>query len=106
MFNPKRAESNYFVPDLIFGKENCVKNDKSLLHTAAIPLNFFSQSRLWVDQEGKMIVDDESKGDEQVESDHWCVTSWKFRLSTILLLKICQDNAVLISIAGSDARLE
>ena len=39
VFNPKRAESNYFVHDLIFGKENCVKNGKSLLHAAAIPLD-------------------------------------------------------------------
>ena len=32
----------YFkVPDLILGKENCVKNGKSVLHAAAIPLNFF-----------------------------------------------------------------
>ena len=37
VFNPKRAESNYFVPDLIFGKENCVKNDNA----AAIPLKYF-----------------------------------------------------------------
>ena len=57
VFNPKRAESNYFVPDLIFGKENCVKNGKSLLHAAAIPLKYFL--RVWVDQGGKMIVDDE-----------------------------------------------
>ena len=41
VLNPKRAKSNYFVPDLISGKENCVKNDKSLLHAAAIPLKYF-----------------------------------------------------------------
>ena len=57
-----------------------------------------------------MIVDDENKGDEWEESDHWSFFGasqvGNCGLSTILLLKSCQDNAVLISIAGTDARLE